>query len=307
MPTESAVWSDYYTKFNGYFSPAAVRKGCEPRTILHRTPADDAIVLVHGLTDSPYFMGAIARYFFAALGYDVYMPLLHCHGLLEPNNMRGVSADEWKSNVAHAVETAAGRSKRVSIGGLSTGGTLSFYTAVTNTRVSGALYLFSAALDVTFDKVDTLKTWLLQMPPLLRALLESKTPLVGRNPFRYDRMDFDGAAELVKLIDETDALVARAKTRPFAMPVFAAHSKADTTADIEGIERLQTVCVPECFEAFFIPSDMAVSHASLVLEQPVHAADDNELLEPANPVFGDMMKRVGDFARRHAERRRLTA
>jgi hypothetical protein len=36
----------------------------------------------------------------------------------------------------------------VAIGGLSTGGALSFYTAVKNPAITGTVYLFSAALDL---------------------------------------------------------------------------------------------------------------------------------------------------------------
>jgi esterase/lipase len=44
-------------------------------------------VLIHGLTDSPYFMTAIGEYFFGNLGYNVYLPLLQCHGLKEPKGV----------------------------------------------------------------------------------------------------------------------------------------------------------------------------------------------------------------------------
>lgn len=41
--------------------------------------------------------------------------------------MEGVKLEEWKSNVAYAIDTTASKARCVSIGGLSTGGTLSFY------------------------------------------------------------------------------------------------------------------------------------------------------------------------------------
>ena len=48
------------------------------------------------------------------------------------------------------MKTAASKVENVSIGGLSTGGALSFYTAVNKNDISGALYLFSAALDLAW-------------------------------------------------------------------------------------------------------------------------------------------------------------
>jgi alpha-beta hydrolase superfamily lysophospholipase len=140
-------WLDYYERFN-YFSVGAVRDGCQPRIMEHQHSPEKAIVLVHGLRDSPYFMTAIGHYFFEKLGYNVYLPLLHCHGLREPKGMEGVKLDEWKANVNFAVDTAKSKAPLVAIGGLSTGGALSFYTAVKNPAITGTLYLFSAALDL---------------------------------------------------------------------------------------------------------------------------------------------------------------
>jgi alpha-beta hydrolase superfamily lysophospholipase len=140
-------WLDYYQRFQ-YFSAEAVRDGCHPRIMEHDQPTQKAIVLVHGLTDSPYFMTAIGDYFFRSLGYEVYLPLLQCHGLKEPRGMEGVGLDEWKANVNFAGDVAASKASHVSIGGLSTGGTLSLYTAVNNHKITGTLYLFSAALDL---------------------------------------------------------------------------------------------------------------------------------------------------------------
>ena len=82
-------------------------------------------VLVHGLTDSPWFLQFLASHFHNQLGYDVYLPLLHMHGLREPHQMRGVSLGQWQENVRFAIHTAAGRSRHVAVGGLSTGGALS--------------------------------------------------------------------------------------------------------------------------------------------------------------------------------------
>ncbi len=122
-------WLAYYKQFH-YFSAEAVRDGCHPRIMEHEKSTEKAIVLVHGLTDSPYFMTAIGDYFFINLRCNVYLPLLQCHGLKEPRGMEGVDLDEWKANVNFAVDVATSKAHHVAIGGLSTGGLLSFYTAM---------------------------------------------------------------------------------------------------------------------------------------------------------------------------------
>ena len=297
-------WFDYYDHFP-YFSPDVVREGCHPRIMEHREACEKAIVLVHGLTDSPYFMTAIADSFFDRLGYNVYLPLLHCHGLKDPKGMEGVKLDEWKSNVAYAIDTAASKAGCVSIGGLSTGGTLSFYMAATNLKINGTLYLFSAALDLAGGFAGEIKERLLRtfMADILDCF-DSKKPLIGANPYRYARMDMDGARELSELIEETDSIITGYNTKtPFPKPVFAAHSESDTTADIAGIESLEKVSDPNLFKFFRIQKEDGVSHASLVLKDSIFAVDasgSDDCLELKNPKFQDMMEAIAVFNKRSA-------
>ncbi|NTV21056.1 MAG: hypothetical protein HGA57_06695 [Chlorobium limicola] len=290
-------WTGYYDRF-GYFSPESVRDGCHPRIMEHKDTPRKAIVLVHGLSDSPYFMTAIGEYFFNQLGYNVYLPLLHCHGLKEPNGMEGVKLDEWKANVAFAISAAAAKSQEVSIGGLSTGGALGFYMATVNHDIQGSLYLFSGALDLAggpYGLAGEIKEKLLQT--FLADLLDSSKPLVGDNPYRYSYVDMDGAAELARLIRETDTLVSGFSQRfPYSGNVFAAHSACDTTADIAGIEALQAVSLRDRFSLFRIPEDLGVRHASVVLREPI--MNGGKQLESANPVFQEMMEAIAAFESR---------
>lgn len=205
--TRNHEWLGYYDQFN-YFSPKKVRDGCYPRIMEHSDSQEKAIILVHGLTDSPYFMTAIAEYFFNNLGYNVYIPLLHCHGLKEPKGMEGVEVEEWKANVSFAIKTAANTCNYVSIGGLSTGGTLSFYMAANRPEINGTLYLFSAALDLAGGRlgfIGELKERLLRT--FLADVLDKNKALIGDNPYRYSHIDMDGAQELARLIKETDSLL----------------------------------------------------------------------------------------------------
>lgn len=287
-------WLGYYERF-AYFSPQNVRDGCHPRILEHSDPVEKAIVLVHGLSDSPWFMTAIGDFFFHRLGYNVYLPLLHCHGLKEPNGMEEVELEEWKSNTSFAINVAAAKAGEVSIGGLSTGGALSFYMAAVNPKIQGALYLFSAALDLAggpFGLIGEIKEKLLLT--FLADLLDFNSPLIADNPYRYSYVDMDGATQLARLIKETDIIIEGFDHRfPFSKRVFAAHSESDTTADLAGIETLRNVSIPERFDFFRIPEKLGVPHASVVLEQPVMS--NGKELEPSNPEFRSMMQRITSF------------
>lgn len=305
-------WLDYYQRFP-YFESDLIREGCHPRVLEHDLPVENAIVLVHGLSDSSYYMMEIARFFFNELGYNVYVPLLQCHGLKVPRGMKGVSAEEWKANVAFAVETAAAKANRVSIGGLSTGGTLSVFTAVTHPMVNGSLYLFSAALDLAGGFWGQVKERVLRSPiaDFVDAVDKMKhlnkeardTYLIGDNPYRYN-MDKGGAKQLAYLIKEIDEMIKERELGELLdRPAFAAHSECDTTTSIEGIEAFSALYRPEKFTFFRIVRDENVSHASLVLKHPVyaiHREEEAEPLEEPNPCFDDMMNAVRAFASRES-------
>lgn len=293
-------WLEYYKRFT-YFSSDTIRKGCYPRIYRHQSPSNKAVVLVHGLTDSPHFLTAIARHFHAELGYDVYLPLLHCHGLKVPRGMKGVDLGEWKANVRFSIKEAAKSAEFISVGGLSTGGALSFFMACTKPLVNGDLYLFSAALDLAGGPLGLFgqfKEWLLRTP--IADVFDSDKSLIGPNPYRYDHMDMDGAKELSRLIRETDDLLkGYDEKNPFRKRIFAAHSECDETADIRGIQRLANKTGDGFFTPFFIPEDAGVSHAELVLKEPIFASDsspeENKPLEKANPGFDDMMAALSIF------------
>jgi pimeloyl-ACP methyl ester carboxylesterase len=295
-------WLDYYQEFD-YFSAATVRDGCYPRIMEQEQPTGKAIVLVHGLSDSPYFLTAIGNYFFEVLGYNVYLPLLHCHGLKKPNGMEGVNLEQWKANVNFAIDTAAKTANQISIGGLSTGGTLSFHAAATNPKINGTTYLFSAALDLAGGHLGLIGEFKEKMllSNFLVDILDTNKPLIGKNPYRYESVDLDGARELSKLIEETDTLLTGFNIqKPFTKRVFAAHSESDTTANITGIEDLQKVSVPDLFTFFRIPQSVGVSHASLVLQDPIlaiDAASTDRPLEQANSWFSQMIEAIAAIER----------
>lgn len=299
MAPREHEWADYYEQFD-YFRPEDVRDGCHPR-MRERPDAQASIVLVHGLSDSPYFMSAIADHFHEELRYNVYLPLLHFHGLKAPKGMEGVELEEWKSNVHWSVRYASDKTDKVSVGGLSTGGALSFYTACNSPRVTGELFLFSAALDLVVARngsIGDITERLLRSAVLTWILdeLDSKKPLVGDNPYKYDYVDKDGARELAKLIKEIDTILGDFDPKhPFRKKTFAAHSYADETANIDGIIKLRDEIARGDLEEFLINADRCVTHAGLVLKEDlVHKG---QVFEKGNVDFAPMMDAIGRFVR----------
>ncbi|ANM29470.1 hypothetical protein ABI59_07560 [Acidobacteria bacterium Mor1] len=293
------VWKNYYRTFK-QFSDRTVRVGCEPRYKTRRG-AKRSIVLVHGLSDSPHYMTDIGRFFHETLGYNVYLPLLHCHGLKKPRGMEEVELEEWKRQVRWAVAAAARATPRhVSVGGLSTGGALSFNVACQSPRITGDLYLFSAALDLVAmgsGLVGDMAERLLRSKRAKEFLdrRDRDKPLVGNNPVKYAYVDKDGAHQLVRLIKENDGIIGDFDSKqPFEKRVFAAHSHADETANIAGIKKLQRRS--SRFTAYYIPKRKGVTHGGLVLQEDVIGLD-GSVCTPRNVLFDDMMDQVRRFAR----------
>jgi esterase/lipase len=286
-------WDDYYpARLNGQ-QKSDVRDGCHPLIFRSGSANSNAIVLVHGLTDSPHFMRDIGEYFCTEMGFDVYIPLLRAHGLKDPQDMRNASAIEWKKDVQFAIAAAKTSGGKVSIGGLSTGGTLSVEMALTDGSIDGGVFLFSAALGLA-TQTGNLSEILLRTPLANILDLLDSADLIddspSGNPFRYTKMDIGGAEELSTLIAELDILTA---DRSVLQPLFAVHSEADTTADIDRVASL--VKTAPHAQMFRIGKNFNVPHASTVLKNPVRSIN-NSPLEPHNPFFADMMKSLHSFA-----------
>ncbi len=287
-------WDDYYTHLNKPKSD--VRDGCHPLIFQHGDRTRNAIVLVHGLTDSPYFMRDIGEYFYSELGFDVYLPLLQAHGLKEPQSMKNVSAVEWKKNVRFALQAAQASGGQVSIGGLSAGGALSVEAALSDPEtITGGVFLFAAALGLATQAGNLGEVFLRSL--LAKLFDRADLPLIDNspsgNPYRYAQMDLGGAGELSKLIQELDALIA---DRAVTQPLFAAHSEADVAADMANVEDL--VIKSSQAELFRIGKSCAVSHANIVLKNSVFSVNHSPL-EIANPFFAEMMRSIQEFAIKH--------
>jgi len=296
---EDFFWGEYYDAFS-YFTKDEVRPLCHPKKLIHPHGSEKAIVLVHGLTDSPYSMMAIAEYFHRELGYDVYLPLLQNHGLKNGNGMRGVKLASWKDNVRFAIDSAVQGGRRVSIGGLSTGGALAFHFAATDPKLEGELYLFSAAFGLYGRKhkfLSHLVEGFLKSPCI--PFCTTHRSLIEDNPYRYSRVPLISARELVFLMDENKQLLQEIKEgKEFNKRVFSAWSEVDRVVRIDLLAEFKSILGDDNFSSYIIPEKAGVVHACVVLADDVYATDSSpgdSFLEPANPHFSMMMEALAQF------------
>ncbi len=178
------------------------------------------IVLTHGLSDSPYHMRYLAR-FFQRQGFRVMVPLLPGHGT-QPGDLLEVRWQDWAETVAWAAACMAQQVDELYLGGFSAGAALSVRHAALDARVRG-LFLFSPAL-----AVSGLARWagLLHRGRRLWPRMGWLHVLQDRDLYKYESFCMNAAAQMHAL---THALPARAPD----IPVFAAASADDATVQAQ--------------------------------------------------------------------------
>ena len=273
-------------------NPDVLKQGNGPRILYHGRATDHVIVLTHGLSDSPFYLLAVAKHFFRA-GCNVVMTLLPAHGLIDPDKaMEDKALDsKWKECLDNGVETAQQIGGKISIGGFSTGGALSLNKILRDPDlVDGGLFLFSGALSVGGTAESAGRVSFVQS---ITKLVDGKLLGIGQDPYKYPRLPNFAGLELVQIINENNSMLKKLK---ITQPVMAAHSINDVTALSSGITSFIESHV-EKGAAIFISENVA--HAHLPLDQDVPLDLSLELgpdTPPiANPQFDWMMKSVLDF------------
>lgn len=180
------------------------------------------VLLTHGLTDSPYFMRHLAE-IFQEDGFRVVAVLLPGHGT-QPGDLLEVSWQEWAKAVAYGTDRLAEEVDEIYLAGFSAGGALSVYHSLHDTRVRG-LFLFSPAFSITaraaWANMHKLYSWLIPA-----------AKWVGIRPdkslYKYESLPKNAAAQMHAL---TKTLHSRLQEHEVSIPVFAAASQDDTTAN----------------------------------------------------------------------------
>ncbi|PHN00624.1 alpha/beta hydrolase [Flavilitoribacter nigricans] len=271
-----------------------LKPGNGPRLLLQPETSNCVVVLTHGLSDCPFYVQAIANHFYRA-GCHVVMPLLPAHGLVDPDEaMQDEQLDrKWRETIDHAVHTAGLLGNVISIGGFSTGGALSLNRILRDrSHINGGLFLFSAALSIGGLAEVAGRISFIQS---ITRITDGKLSGIGRDPYKYPVLPSFAGFELVQIINENKTLL---EDKQLELPVFAAHSVHDATAELAGIISFMENYVEK---GVTILVSAQVPHASLPLEKAVELNLQESLgpkLPPsANPMFDWMMAGAMRFYR----------
>ena len=194
-------------------------------------PADDAakgttkayrrgVLLVHGLSDSPYFMRQLAS-FFQAQGFCVLAILLPGNGT-QPGDLLHIRWQEWAKTVAFGADRLAEYAEEIYLAGFSAGGALAVLHSLQDKRVRG-LFLYAPALKISpraaWAKLHKFYSWLVPAAKWLEIKPDDDL-------YKYESFPKNAAAQMHALIKKLNQQLA---TNPVSIPVYAAASAIDST------------------------------------------------------------------------------
>lgn len=279
---------------------SALRSDGNAPFILFQDAESPVVVLTHGLSDSPFFVTAIADELFSA-GYTVIAPLLPGHGLKDADAAMEDEqlAERWQAHLSEVIDLALQSTDKVILGGFSTGGTLSVDYYLSHPENVAGILLFSGALALNSNVESLSKFWGIKT---LAKLLDGKYQTDGPNPQKYPNVASYAGLELMELIRSVRERLDAGER--IEVPVFVAHSQADQTTPIEGVENLLTyVDADNTF--YLIDEKYHLCHADLVVNRLLlekmdfdkSRADLNETcgIPQVNPQFFPMSRALRGF------------
>jgi len=177
------------------------------------------ILLLHGLSDSPYLMQAVARHF-QKKGFLVRAILLPGHGTV-PGDLLRVTYQEWIRATEYGVHQMKPHVENLYMGGFSMGGALCVHRALKEAEIKG-LILFAPAVGIK-------SSWA-PMADFLKMFMNWLGSAGDDKDYaKYESFTVNAGAQLYHLTRKIDADFAAGKR--LAMPVFVVFSADDISAD----------------------------------------------------------------------------
>jgi len=241
------------------------------RTHGYRT--ENVALLVHGLTDSPYYMKAVADILYDN-DYNVLGILLAGHGT-RPEDLLGVELEEWREDVDRGLAIADRLGDKITLAGFSTGGALVLDAVAKNRgrRESGAdsrdlenLMLFSPAIKIKNIFVKH-KCRVAGIVTHFRPYLQSNADaIVEDNPYKYRKMAINAVCQL-QFLTEANArnrgnIIAELDEN--GVSVFAVQSEADGTVSAGAVKEFMDSLPPSIRREFILyPEAAGIQHSSV--------------------------------------------
>ena len=178
------------------------------------------IVLIHGLSDSPYHMKYLAEYF-RDRGFLVRVLLLPGHGTV-PGDMTKVNSRDWHAVTDYGIGATRPLVDSLYLGGYSTGGSLSLLYASKHPEEISGLFLYPPCV-----KIKTRWAYLTGIAGKFFTWLRQNNDL---DFARYESFAVNGANQVYRLTSEIEETLVE-KNKKVAVPTFVTMSWEDETVD----------------------------------------------------------------------------
>lgn len=177
------------------------------------------ILLIHGLSDSPFIMRDLAEYFKDNC-FIVYGLLLVGHGT-RPGDLLDVSYQDWIKQVEYGVKELSKESNIIYLGGFSTGGALAINYALShsNKEISGIITLAPALNLTAFASVT----------PILRYFKKYLSIYDDKDLAKYESFATNAAAQIYLLTKQIKKKLKKHDNSLKNTNVFAALTYEDKT------------------------------------------------------------------------------
>lgn len=182
------------------------------------------LLLVHGLSDSPFVFRDLARYL-ADRCIEVRTLLLQGHGT-RPGDMVTASADVWREQVRNHFAALSKEVDRAFIGGFSLGGALATDYALSETgpRPVGLVAVAPAwQLNGLRDYL-----WLAPIADVFGDFVEKEPEL---NPVKYESFSFNAGSQIGDVISSAQSLLTQQGN--LDIPLFLAATEADSVINLD--------------------------------------------------------------------------
>ncbi|SFD19718.1 alpha/beta hydrolase [Pseudoalteromonas denitrificans] len=185
------------------------------------------IILIHGLTDTPYHFHDLSKQFYE-MGFDVRTLLLPGHGTT-PTELSKTSYKDWQLATHYIIENSKKDYEQVLLGGFSTGGALIFDYLQKNNKddkIKAALFWSLGS------EAKSSNAWLspyLNYLPFLTWLDKA----ADIDFAKYESFPLNAAAQFYLLSENITDLLDVPLSKSFNIPFFAVSSDVDNTINSE--------------------------------------------------------------------------
>jgi carboxylesterase len=219
--------------------PAEVNPNAPMRWMAHGQRRGNAIILLHGLTATPYQFYPLGEAYYQR-DYNVFIPLFPAHALQDrlTDEPAHLTAEQLVETLCRALDIAHGLGEKVSIAGLSMGGVVTSWAAQYRQDVEQAM-IISPALAVRVVPLP-LTPLVAQGVLLLPNFYKWWDPVLKADPAppwnNYPRLSTHALAQVMRLGLLVQAEAKR--TPPSARRVVMVTNSCDTSVDNRAADEL---------------------------------------------------------------------